>query len=185
MQIASWKAEFPHACVIAPEGLSEKCAKKPGLSDVKFDVICTSSENLCISEEFDYEFDVEYVDTMASHEIVLFHRPTRTLIEADLLFNVPATEQFSRSGKSPTSGLLTMLVSPVFSTKYPATWQKRLAWHVLGAKDRDGLARSLERINSWDFNRIIPCHGDVVESKAKQTFHTVFEWFLNGERRRL
>ena len=35
------------------------------------------------------------------------HKPSRTMIEADLLFNLPATEQFSKSGTDPRSGILT------------------------------------------------------------------------------
>ncbi|KAL7943625.1 hypothetical protein V8C42DRAFT_328020 [Trichoderma barbatum] len=186
MHIGSWKAEFPSACLIVPEGLPEKCAKKLGLSQEIFDIIYTVLENQKhISEEFDNEFDVQYIDSIDSHEIVLFHKSTRTVIEADLLFNVPATEQFSKSSESPTSGLLTKLISPVFSAKYPATWQKRLAWYILGAKDRVAFATSLQRINSWDFDRIIPCHGDVIEGGAKKVFGTIFEWYLNGENKRL
>ncbi|PNP49594.1 hypothetical protein THARTR1_09674 [Trichoderma harzianum] len=186
MQIGSWKAEFPDACLIVPEGLPEKCAKKLGLGREIFDIIYTASESQeHISEEFDNEFDVQYIDSMDSHEIVLFHKLTRTVIEADLLFNVPAIEQFSKSGLSATSGVLTKLVSPIFSTTYPATWQKRLAWYILGAKDRVAFAASLQRIYSWDFDRIIPCHGDVVESEAKRVFSTIFEWYLNGENKRL
>lgn len=186
MQVGSWKAEFPDACLIVPEGLPEKCARKLGLSRKTFDIIYTALENkIHISEEFDNEFDVQYIDSMDSHEIVLLHKPTRTVIEADLLFNVPATEQFSKSGQLPTSGLLTKLISPMFSTTYPATWQKRLAWYVLGAKDRASFAESLQRIHFWDFDRIIPCHGDVIESGAKDVFCTIFEWYLNGENKRL
>ncbi|KAL6789613.1 hypothetical protein J3E68DRAFT_443419 [Trichoderma sp. SZMC 28012] len=186
MQIGAWKAEFPDACLIVPEGGPEKCAKKLGLGREIFDIIYTASESQKdISEEFDNEFDVQYIDSMDSHEIVLFHKPTHTVIEADLLFNVPAVEQFSKSGQSATSGVLTKLVSPIFSTAYPATWQKRLAWYILGAKDRVAFAASLQRIYSWDFDRIIPCHGDVIESEAKNVFGNIFEWYLDGENKRL
>ncbi|KAL7929767.1 hypothetical protein V8C35DRAFT_314740 [Trichoderma chlorosporum] len=186
MHIASWKAEFPSACLIVPEGLPEKCIQKLGVSRETFDIVYTALESQKhISQEFNDEFDVQYIDSMDSQEIVLFHKQTHTVIEADLLFNVPAVEQFSKSGHSPTSGILTKLVSPIFSTIYPATWQKRLAWYVLGAKNRVAFAASVQRIYSWDFDRIIPCHGDVIETGAKRVFATIFEWYLNGENKRL
>jgi glyoxylase-like metal-dependent hydrolase (beta-lactamase superfamily II) len=34
---------------------------------------------------------------------------------------------------------------------------------LLAVSDRTALQRSLERILQWDFERIIPGHGDVVE----------------------
>ena len=33
----------------------------------------------------------------------------------------------------------------------------------LAVSDRAELGRSLERIRQWDFERIIPGHGDVIE----------------------
>jgi hypothetical protein len=167
---------FPDAIVIGPGGLREKCSKKPALSGVQFDIIFTSSNSkeknaaLSIAKDFASEFDVTYIDSVASHELVLFHKPTRRLLEADLLFNGPATEQFSQSGKSPTSGILNMAFAPSFSAKYPAVWQKRLAWYVIGAKDGTVLARSLERINSWDFDRLVPCHGNIIDTGTKDVF---------------
>ena len=181
IHIAEWKNAFPDAKVIGPDLLPQKCAKNPLLKDVQFDIVYTSSNRSpFVSEEFDSEFEVEYLDSMASQDIVLFHKRSKTAIEADLLFNVPATEQFSKSGKSATSGILFYFLAPLFSAKGSATWQKWLAWHVLSSKDRHGFTHSLERINSWQFERIIPCHGDVIESEARQVFAKVFERFLEG-----
>ncbi|KAH8811339.1 hypothetical protein F5884DRAFT_876558 [Xylogone sp. PMI_703] len=186
LHIASWKAAYPEAKLVAPGLLREKCGKNPALQEVQFDILFTSSDkHPHISDEFDNEISIEFIASMASQEIILFHKPSSTLIEADLLFNLPAIEQFSRSGTSPTSGVLSKLVAPLFSAKASATWQKRLGWYVLSSKDRNGFGKSLERINSWEFDRIIPCHGDVVENGAKQTFQLVFEWFLEGPGKRI
>ncbi|KAM6506738.1 hypothetical protein FALCPG4_003990 [Fusarium falciforme] len=182
LHIAAWKAEFPNASLIVPQGLPEKCEKKPALRDTQFDVVITgSTSEPTVSQEFDDEFFVEYVEAIASHDIVLLHKPTCTLIEADLLFNVPAKEQFFKSEDSPTSGFFNGLVGRVFSAEAPATWQKRLGWYVLGASDRSKFRQSLGRIHAWDFDRIVPCHGDVIENGAKEVFETVFEWYLFGK----
>lgn len=156
------------------------------MKGTRFDILYTPrNRNPSFSDEFDNEFNVEYIESIASQELVLLHKPSKTVIEADLLFNLPATEQFLKSGTSPTSGVLFKLLTPVFSTKSPATWQKRLGWYVLSSKDRSGFAQSLRRIDSWEFDRIIPCHGDVIERDSKQLFRVVFEWFLEGPKSRI
>ncbi len=64
----------------------------------------------------------------------------------------------------------------------PATWQKRFNWYAASAKDRTGFNRSIQKIDKFDFDRIIPCHGDVIESGGKGIFRKVFEWHLNAQK---
>ena len=45
------------------------------------------------------------------------------------MFNMPATEQYSKTGESATSGFVSRLFSAVQSTKGDATWQKRMLWY--------------------------------------------------------
>jgi hypothetical protein len=40
----------------------------------------------------------------------------------------------------------------------------------------------MERINKWGFNRIIPCHGDVMEGDGKGIFEKVMKWHLEGKK---
>ncbi|KAH7186187.1 uncharacterized protein B0J16DRAFT_363186 [Fusarium flagelliforme] len=181
--IGAWKAEFPGAYLIVPQGLPEKWRTKPALGDLRFDAVIAGPET--ISPEFDKEFSFEYVDAIASHEIILLHKPqspTSTLIEADFLFNIPAKEQFSKTNISATSGFINNLITArVFSAEPPSIWQKRLGWYVLGANDRSNFKASVQRIYEWDFDRIIPCHGDVMETGVKQVFAAIFEWYLIGK----
>ncbi|KAF5245925.1 hypothetical protein FAUST_1512 [Fusarium austroamericanum] len=180
LHIGSWKAEFPDSRLIVPQGLPEKWRTKPTLGELHFDVVVAGSES--ISAEFDQEFSIEYTGAMASHEIVLLHKPTSTLIEADLLFNIPATEQFSKTSISAMSGFLNSLIATrVFSTGLSSIWQKRLGWYVLGASDRSGFGDSVRHIYEWDFDRCIPCHGDVIETGAKEVFKEIFDWYLFGK----
>jgi hypothetical protein len=181
LHLTAWKRAFPDAEIIAPEGLWEKRQANPDFKDTEFKHIFKAEDKgkHHISEEFDSEFDVEYVYSHNSREIVFLHKPTRTVIEADLLFNLPSSEQYSLAGESPTSGILTKLILPLVSTKQPATGHKRFAWYILSARDREGFAKSMAKIDQWDFDRLIPCHGDVIETGAKPVFRNVFEWFLN------
>lgn len=187
LYVTAWKRAFPEAEIIAPEGLWEKRQKNPAFRDSTpfFQHVFTAAkkhDQKKISEEFDAEFEVEYVDGHGSRELVFWHKPSRTVIEADLLFNLPPTEQYSRVPTTETMGLLTRLVTPLLSTGAPATWHKRFAWYVLSARDRNAFTESMRRIDRWDFDRLIPCHGDVIETGAKGVFRNVFEWFLEGKK---
>jgi len=41
------------------------------------------------------------VSAHRNHELTAIHHPSGTLLEADLLFNLPPTEQYSRAGGIP------------------------------------------------------------------------------------
>ncbi|KAL4913951.1 beta-lactamase-like protein [Aspergillus aurantiobrunneus] len=183
IHLTTWKNAFPDAEIIAPEGLWEKRQSVPEYKDTPLKHILRQENKdggWPISEEFDKEFDIEYVYGHGSKEVVFLHRPSCTVIEADLLFNLPAREQYSKTGLSATSGILTKILRPLLSTAPPATWHKRFAWYILSREDRGAFTESIRRIDKWEFNRLIPCHGDVIESGAKGVFRTVFEWFLGN-----
>lgn len=186
LQLTPWKEAFPDAEIIAPEGLWEKRQSNPAHKDTKFEHVVTKEKGgkQKISGEFDAEFAMEYVYGHPSRELVFLHKPSRTLIEADLLFNLPAREQYSKTPDGP-SGLLTKIANTFMSAAPPATLHKRFAWYLLSTADKQAFTRSMTRIDQWDFNRLIPCHGDVVESGAKGVFRTVMEWFLEADKKNL
>ena len=164
--VSPWAKEYPDANVIGPEGLPEKREKDPQNAGIKFNHVFTpqNKHEMKISSEFDDEFDYEYVHSHGNKELVFLHKPTRTLIEADLLFNLPATEQFSRAGEDPNGGILTKIFNAIMHTRGDMTWQKRFLYYGVGAGDRKGFAESMRKIQTWgEFERIIPCHGDVIE----------------------
>ncbi len=136
-----------------------------------------------VDPEFDREFDYEYVGAHANKELVFCHKPDKTLIEADMMFNLPATEQFSRTGQDASSGFLTKLFIGLQSTVGTATWQKRFLWYAASSRDRASFNQSAKMIAQWDFDRIVPCHGDVIEKGGKGIFKKVFEWHLAAARK--
>ena len=133
-----------------------------------------------VDPEFDAEFDYEYCGSHANKELVFNHRPTKTLIEADMMFNLPAREQFSRTEVDSTTGFLTRLFIGMQNTVGAATWQKRFLWYAASSGDRKGFNASARKIAGWDFERIVPCHGDVIESGGKGVFERIFEWHLKA-----
>lgn len=136
-----------------------------------------------ISPEFDAEFDWEYVPAHLNKELVFHHKPTKTLITADMMFNLPATEQFSKTGVSAQSGLLTRLFGAMQSTAGTAIWQKRVIWYGTSSGDRKAFNQNVSRIQKWDFERIVPCHGDVIEGNGKSIFEKVFAWHLDAAKK--
>lgn len=169
---------------MGPETLPSLRAKDKSKDPVPFAHLFRASKPLpSITPEFDSEFTWEYVSAHANKEIVFLHRPTRTLIEADYLFNSPPTEQFSRTGVDPASGLLTRIFGALTSTRGSALAQQRMIWWGTSAADRKGFAASTARIDRWDFDRIIPCHGDVIETGGKGVFRKVLAWHLELARK--
>lgn len=184
--ISEWAKEYPAAKIIGPEGLPEKRAKQddPKIGKEEFAVVFTKANkrDIHISEEFDVDFEYEYVEAHANLEIVFFYKPDRVVIEADLLFNLPATEQYSKvpEAEKPADGFIGRLFSGLQDAQGDARWIKRFNWYMV--KNRESFNESIQRIDKWDFVSLIPCHGDVMEADAKPTFRKVFEWHLKGSK---
>ncbi|KAI4148255.1 MAG: hypothetical protein L6R39_002841 [Caloplaca ligustica] len=180
--VTEWARAFPSAKILGVDGLPEKRESNPETAGTKFTHVWTmkNKDSLKVDPEFDREFEYEYVGSHANKELVFCHKPDKTLIEADMMFNLPAHEQYSRTGEKATDGILTRFFTTFQNTVGSATWQKRFLWYVASAPDRKGFNESIRRINSWDFEKIIPCHGDVIEHDGKAIFQKVFAWHLEG-----
>lgn len=185
--ISDWKAAFSTARLIGPEGLPEKRARQnQALPDEAWDVVFSAAtkRDTVVDPAFDTDFDYEFVDGHANKEIVLLFRPDRTLIQADLMFNLPPTEQYSRVHSSMLPGVLDRLAMATNTARGHGDdlkWTRRWVWHV-AAKNRESFTDSIRRIDAWDFATVIPCHGDVIEGEeGKAAFRRVMEWFLEGK----
>lgn len=178
MQLGPYKTAYPTATVIGPEGLREKRAKQ-GDQDVPFDYEFTraNKHELKLPEELAREFEIEYWDGHSNKELVFLHKPSRTLIEADLLFNLPAREQYSKTGEDPTKGVFNKLMLHFTNTKPGHKGQQRFIWYAM-MRDKASFDESAKRVAAWNFDRIIPCHGDVIETGGNEVFRRLFAWHL-------
>jgi len=177
--VGQWHNEFPEAKVICVEGLPEKRAKQNN-EPVKFDVVFTKQDHgmTKVDEAFDAEFEYEYIPSHPNKELVFLAKKEKTLIEADLMFNLPANEQYSRAGG--VGGVLTNISNFIQGTSGTrAIWQQRFIWYLLSRSDRPAFNASVSRIASWDFDKIIPCHGDVIETGGNDVFKRMFGWHLS------
>ncbi|KAF8460296.1 hypothetical protein BDZ91DRAFT_798997 [Kalaharituber pfeilii] len=197
IHITEWKKAYPNAYILASEGLREKRIRQ-GYNDAEtggaYAHTWTRGPNMrtddgkygtVIPQEFKDEFDVEYFHPHPNRDVAFLHRPDGgTLIQADLFFNLPANEQYAKSGINPRSGLITKLATafltlPSKANNYTANGQRRFHWWVLARANRKAYAESAKVTSGWQFTRIIPCHGDVVEDDAKRQWDETLRWFLD------
>lgn len=174
--LSDWQKEYPEAKVIVPEPLVEKRRKAGQLLPEQGDprlVAIKEGASYSVDPTFDQQFNLEYVHAHANKELVFNHKASRTLIEADLMFNLPAREQTSMLGRSQPSGILSRIFGGMNSTQGEALSQRRFIWYLISAGNRSAFNSSVSRIDGWDFDRIVPCHGDVIETGGKGIFQKV------------
>lgn len=191
--LSAWSRAYPSALLVGPEGLPEKRqAAAPSSNgtidaDEKWHAIFRESEHgkTTVSPEFDADFDYEYVPSHPNREIAFVHRASRTLIQADLLFNLPAAEQYSRVPEADKkqhaflNGIFDSL-NMARGTEAQINRGRRFHWHVVSRRDRPSYSASVARIAGWDFDTMIPCHGDVIEGDARDVFSTFFKWHIEA-----
>ncbi|KAI0826413.1 hypothetical protein BC629DRAFT_77995 [Irpex lacteus] len=166
MFLAQFKKQYPEAKLIAPQdAISTVQQSTP---DVNFDGAWGKDEP---STKYGFEDEIEhqYFPGHQNKEVAFLHKDSKTLLEADLMFNLPPTEQYSKSTESGTVPLLSSRMNP------HTALHKRMTWAI--AKDKEAMKRDLKVVRGWDFTRIIPCHGDVVEKDGKAAFEEAFKWF--------
>ena len=197
--LGPWHKEYPDAKVIASEGLPDKRKAMGGeYAGTRFDVLTkaksfkkegsdeminhTIGGKFGVDDEFDREFDTCYVASHANKELVFNYKRERTMVEADLIFNLPAVEQYSNSSENPHAGFWTKFFNGFQGTTGNASkWQQRFVWYMGSSPDREAFNRSVSVIDGWDFDRIIPCHGDVIETGGKGVFRQIMAWHLKSK----
>ncbi len=135
------RAAFPEAVYLGPEGFSQTVGfptqplvNQPGWGD-EIDVML-----------------LEGVPGMKEH--VVLHRPSRTLIVADLFFN------FGPDAPAWTRALMLLAVG----AKHDPGMARSMR---LTVKDKAALRASLARMMAWDFDRLVVGHGDEIDTGAK------------------
>ena len=195
--ISEWAKAFPDACIIGPQGLPEKRAATKGNDpkinpdDTFFAVLADKREQpsspQSIAPDFDADFGLVYFDMHPNKEIVLFYRPDSVLIQADLMFNLPAIEQYERVDASQRTGapghanFLNRLFCSFMKTEGDVTWARRFQWYAASKANRPRFSEAVQVVDGWPFEIMIPCHGETIEHDAKATFRKVFQWHLDSK----
>ncbi len=136
------RAAFPNIPYLAPEGFSET---------VGFPTEPLSQLPAAWQGELD---SLELAGKSKAPEYVFFHRPSRTLIVTDLAFNV-----------EDDAPLGVRLLSYVQVGSQHSPGMPRPEKFMIG--DRAAFLRSVEKMMSWDFDRVIVGHGEPIETGGK------------------
>lgn len=119
-------------------------------------------------------FEFVYLPKHANKELVMFEKKTKTLFEADLLFNIrddQPIEQFEGNPK-PFTGW-----SYVSKFLNPDSKVGRVIFRKITNETKS--AQGLKAVYSWDFDRLVMCHGNILETGGKEAFYRVFKGVLN------
>ncbi|MFK8004055.1 MAG: hypothetical protein AB8H86_31105 [Polyangiales bacterium] len=157
--VSEWREAFPDASVHVPQSL---VSKRADLADCHF-----------LGEEA----HSDYADVIAQQrmhglplidETWFFHRPSKTLINNDLMHNVH--EESSALARS--------------------AWWMMGAWKNFGpsrmerwlARDKPALRDSVEAALAWKFERALVAHGDVFEPAGdpRSEVRDVWHWLLKN-----
>jgi len=140
-----YRIAYPEAKFLAAPGLDTK------RKDIKFDATLDDNPLPELVAELD---QVVFRAFPPLNEVVFFHRASRTVIFTDLLFNV-------KDSTSAYTRLLMKLDGGYGHVGVPRSFRLYL-------KFRRSLVRTaLDRILSWDFDRLSVTHGEIIERDAK------------------
>ena len=162
LSIGEYIDAYPRAKAFASPGLPER---RP---DLAFHGVLGDQPDPAWAAELD---QAEIRGNIFFSEIVFLHRASGTVLVADLV------ENFDRRTASPVGRALARLFGvgskPVASPE-----------HRLYTSDAGAAAESLERIQSWDFERIVLSHGGLIESDGRAVMKAVSEHLLGQVSRR-
>ena len=97
------------------------------------------------------------------NEIVMLHRASRTLIVCDLVFHIHEVE-------GPI-GSVVLRLNDMWRRFGPSRTLR-----LLLRANRRATREGLEAIDAWDFDRVIPAHGDILESGGKDAMRKAFRF---------
>ena len=148
---------FPSAPTHGVEGIA---AKRP---DLRVDVLIGNEPPALWAGQMDQVI----VGNRIMREVDFLHRASRTLVVTDLIENfqdaTPGTNRTLRA----TIKLLGMWGKPK-----PAPELRWFTWHRKAARE------ALERMLSWEFDRIVLAHGEPILHEPKAAIRKAWGWLL-------
>jgi hypothetical protein len=146
------KALYPSATLSAARGLEKK---RPDLAiDRVFDETPAPG--------WGDTFDLVTIDGCMLGETVLLHRPSKTLVSADLVEYFEHHEEWWTRQYLKAAGVYGEVA-----------WNRLLKFMY---RDRAAARASLDRIFGWDFDRVTIAHGDIIEHDARDRVVKSFGW---------
>lgn len=178
---------YPSAKVVGTEGHEEK---RP---DVKFEGIYGKDPP---TKQYGYESELvpQYFPTFANRDVAFLHKDSKTLITADLLFNLPCNQQYRNtpSGKATSwiPGIIwfSKLFNPYTSFHKTFLGTAGVASPIPGIEKggsteerKKNFAEAASTVAKWDFRRIIMLHGDIIENHGQEAWKAAFSKYIDQE----
>jgi uncharacterized protein DUF4336 len=150
--LADYRDAFPNAMLCGAPGLPEK------RTDLQFAHVLAPP---AVPPGWPEEIAIELVEGIPwMNEVAFLHRPSRTLVLTDLVFNV-------ERGLDNSARVFHFLVGAT----------DRFGPHRLirfAIRDRRAARRSLDRILAWDFDAVVMSHGAIVRSGGHAMIERAF-----------
>ncbi|WP_227354015.1 DUF4336 domain-containing protein [Haladaptatus salinisoli] len=155
LYMEQYRDAYPDAKLLAAPGLASR------RSDLVFDSYLGSVPDPRWSADVDQT-------VIAGHrwltEIAFFHRPSRTLVLGDVGYHVTPESPLSLRLLGRAAGVYERVGAPVDFR--------------LTVSNEAALRRSIREVLAWDFDRVIPGHGSVLESGGREAVLDGFDWLL-------
>jgi len=152
LHAGSWLEAFPSACVHAPKGLAKK---RP---DLRIDSVHGAPDTA-----FDGTIEEIAIEGFRVRETALLHRPSATLVVADLVHNVGRPEGAWAKTYTRAMGFYDRVAL-----------SKMIRWTAFS--DKRAARRSIDRILSLPFDRLIVGHGEPLNTGGKAALADAFHW---------
>ena len=154
---AGYRTAYPEAVLHAAPGLREK---RP---EISFDAVLSDEAPTAWSDEIE---QLVFGGAPYVNEVVFFHPKSRTLLLTDLAFNTPEADGFA------TRAILRLM--GVYGRFGPSRLFRSLI------RDRAAARASLDRILSWDFERVTVTHGVVLQRSGRRLLREAYAWLEAG-----
>jgi hypothetical protein len=151
LYVGDWMRAYPKASFWACPGLERK----------RSDLAWTGVLGDAPLPEWKDALDPAPLTARFEHEVVFFHRKTRTLVCADALLNL-------RRHPSPATRAVALFM---LNTAPGKGWMERFA-----IRDRALGRRQADRILEWDIDGVVLAHGDLVAHGGREAFRAAYAW---------
>jgi hypothetical protein len=149
--VGQWQLAYPDALFGACPGLPRKRA------DLRFGLVLGDEPHPIWAGDLDQV----YFSARFEHEVVFFHRASRTMICADALLNL-----------SRHPSLLTRAVAGLMGNSAPGRgWVERIA-----VRDHRKGRAEVDRMLRWDIDRITLAHGEQVRQGGHEVLRAAYAW---------
>jgi hypothetical protein len=155
LYMEGYREAYPDAELLAAPGLDAR------RTDLTFDHL------LGDTPDPRWATDVDQIAILGNRwltEIAYFHRPSRTVVLGDVGYHVVET--------SPLKTRLAARVAGVYGRVGPT-----IDFRLTIANEKT-FRRSIRDVLAWDFDRVVPGHGKIVETDGNRAVIEGFDWLL-------